>query len=308
MKRIDQLEKYRDVRDKFQSNYIVICNGLTYDDALTILFKKLDTINTIKDSVKRKYLNDRVYSLIEYMKQKRPEDKDTTLYLVGKDLEVIPLKKKWIGVLNEWDVSDFIFMNGEYFDIDYLNSLFLDTDYHDIIQIMNKSLKHVHLNRTKRKVKHEEDIGSTFDLGEYISKNTKGRCMVHGVSSTIKSFKTKNENILLFTKRMTDDRIFEEFDKHLMLDVHKQVQELIGHMQNEKMMHRVKVGKDIQKAIKCALIQTLYSTPEKAKLIREKVPKDLQNFEIVEVFKLEKGDIGDVLEKDYNGVLGFTYY
>ena len=93
-----------------------------------------------------------------------------------------------------------------------------------------------------------------------------------------------------------------------MLDIHKIVQELIGHLGNEKMMDRVKVGKDIQKGIKYGQIETLYCTQKMAKVIREKVSKDLQNFSIVEVLTLEKGDTGDVLNNNYKGVIGFTYY
>ena len=93
-----------------------------------------------------------------------------------------------------------------------------------------------------------------------------------------------------------------------MKTIHKKVDELFNHMQNEKMMHRVKVGKDISKAIKYSQIQTLYSTPEKAIQIREVIPKDMQNFEIIEVLMLEKGDTGETLKNDYNGVIGFTYY
>jgi len=307
MLKIEELEEFRNIRDKFQSSYTILINNIQVDDIISRLYKKLDIINTIKDGVRKKYLNDRVYTLIEHFKQLDPETFNSGIYLLGKDIHVIDLKKDWINVLNDWSVPNFIFMNGEYFDIDYLTNLLLDISYLDIIRIMNKKLTHTQINTTKRREITEMDMGGDFELEEYISKNTKGKCMVHGVSSTTKSFKP-TDGTLVFPRSLTDEQIFKEFDKADMLETHEIVEELFGHMKNEKMMHRVLIGKDINKAIKYSQIQTLYCSPKMAAAVMSKVPDDLKNFKIVEVLTLEAGDTGDVLNKDYKGAIGWTYF
>jgi len=304
---MDDLDRFRGNRDKFESNYTIIVNGMLVDEVIALLTKKLDHIDQIKDNVKRKYLNDRVYTLVEYFKQLNPEDTNTGLYLLGKELEIIKLPKSCVTMMNDWLLPSFVFRNGEFFDIDYLNSIFFDNEYHDTIKIMNRKLTHVHLNVNKKRTVLDQDIGNDFDIVEYISKNTKGKCLLHGVSSITKGFKATN-NVIVHTKVLTDDEIFYEYKKDRMLQVHQEVQEIFGHLMNEKMMHRVLVGKDIQKAIKMSQLKTLYCTPKMVKNVTERVPTDLQTFNIVEVLTLEKGDTGDVLDLTYSGAIGFTYF
>ena len=309
MSKIDELEQFRDIRDKCQSQYTIIINNISVEDIISLIYKKIEVVKTIKDIYKRKYLNDRIYSFIEYFKQFEPETIKSEIYLLGKNIINVPLTKKWINTLNEWNIPNFIFENGEYFDIDYANSLLLDNEYYDVIKIINKKMLHSHLNRVKQRVKHEQNIGGESDLNEYIANNvnSNNKCLLHGVSSITKNVKP-TDKMLVFTKTLSDDEIFKEFDKDVMLQIHQEVEELIGHLQNEKMMNRVLIGKNIQKGIKYSQIQTLYCSPKMVNNIKNKVPIDLQNFIIIEVLTLKTGDVGDILERSYQGAIGFTYF
>ena len=222
-----------------------------FDCATSAMHLRLRT----KDNVKKKYLNDRVYSLVEHFKNALPEDVITNVYLLGKRIDVIPLTKQHIATLNEWSVPTFIFRNGEFFDIDYVQALLFDVEYHDTIRIANKHLTHVQLNTTKRRTVFEREVGADFDLEEYIGKSTKGVCLIHGVSSITKNTKP-TDKLLVFTKQLTEEQIFDEYTKNAMLQVHAEVQDMFNHLANEKMMHRILIGKDIQKAIKLNQIQT----------------------------------------------------
>ncbi len=304
---VKELEPFRDNRGKFESLYTIVINDILASEVVDKLYKKLELVNLIKDKFKKKYLNDRVYSIVEYFKQLHPDDKVSGIYLVGKELEEIELNKNYKAIMEEWNVDPFIFRNGEYFDIDYLNSLFEDLSYFDIIKINNKKLTHYHLNPTKKKVVYETNNTKEMDLEEYIRKNTGSKCLVHGVSSLIKTI-VQSKNLLVYVKELSDSMIFDEFEKDKMKEVHACVSECIGHMSNEKMEHRIKIGKDLQKSIAHCILKTMYCTSEMLEKVNKNVPKDLLNFEIVEVRSLETGDVGDVLEKDYGGAIGFTYY
>jgi hypothetical protein len=219
------------------------------------------------------------------------------------------LSKDNIRILNEWQIPSFVFRYGEFFDIDYLNGLLFDESYYDIINITNKKVIHTHLGKEKKKTIFDKEV-SEFDLDNYIKENVNvnSRCLVHGVSSIVKSYKPINTDILVFQKNLSDEQISNEFQKQKMRKVHEKVNELLGHLHNEKMSHRVLVGKDIQKAIQYSGIETLYCSTKMLEKILIKVPKDLQTFNIVEVVSLEKGDVGTVLEESYMGLLGITYF
>lgn len=302
------LEQFKEIRDKFESSYTIIINGLSVENTISTLYKKLDTINQMKDNVKRKYLNDRIYSLIEHFSTFAVDDILHNIYLLGATLNIIPLNKTHMQTMSDWSVPAFIFRNGEYFDIEYIQTLLLDESYYDIIKIMNKQVTHIHLGKEKRRSMFDQNVSSDFDLATYIKENVKGKCLVHGVSSLTKSFKPINTDILVFPKALTDDQIIQEFHKAAMYKIHEKVNELLGYIQNEKMMHRVLTGKDIQKAIQYSQIETLYCSTKMINKILSKVPKDLQTFKIVEVSSLEKGDAADILENSYMGLLGLTYF
>jgi hypothetical protein len=305
---IEELEEFRDIRDKFESNYTVIVNNMLVGEIQNVLTKKLETINTLKDNFKKKYLNNRFYSLVNFFNQKDPTLKNSGIYLVGQELQIIDLKKSWSKTLNEWGVSKLLIRNDEYFPIDYINSLLLDNSFYDVVEINNKNVTYKHLNKTKKKIIKSFEVGKDFSLIEYILEKCKNEenCLIHGISSIIKSF--KNDNVLAFNKRLRDEEIFDEFNNKNMGKIHNELREIMGHLSNEKMTHRVKIGKDIQKAMKYVQLQTLYCTEQFAKKVRENVPIDLQHFTIITVTQLEKGDIVTTLQNDYGGALGYTYY
>ena len=223
---MDTIDTFRDIRDKFESNYTIIVNNLTIEQIKKQLHKKLDHISTIKDNVRRKYLNDRVYSLIEHLNTFPEENVNTCIYLLGKTISIIPLSKQHASTLDQWSIPKFIFMNGEYFEIDYIKDLLFNNEYYDTIKINNKQLTHIQLNKIKQRKILDKDISNGFDLLDYISDNTKGKTLVHGQSSITKSLKP-TDKILVFTKELSDDQIFKEYNKDLMLQVHQEVQDLI---------------------------------------------------------------------------------
>jgi acylphosphatase len=307
-KSIPELEQHQDILDKFESNFTIIINNIKISEALNILSKKLGQINKKKDNVKRKYLNDRLYTLIDHLKEADPESIVSNLYLVGRDLDIIPLQKKWKHTMREWSIPSIVVKNDDMFDIDYLNAVFVDATYHDVIRIMNKTLTHVHLNKYKKKIHMTKDIGSSFDINQYITDNVlNSKCLLHGVSSIVKN--TNNTDLLIVVNGDQDDvQIILEFEKNEMKSIHKSIVELFEHMTNENMMHRVKVTKELQTAIAIGLIETIYCTEKMYKMIEDNVPKDLQNFKMIIVRSIVKGDVVDKLNNDFKGAIGYTYY
>ena len=76
--------------------------------------------------------------------------------------------------------------------------------------------------------------------------------------------------------------------------------EHLGWVGNEKMIDRFLFGKDLQKGIAEYKVKTIYCTPSMLEKIMLKIPKKFLNFEIIEIDRLEQGDVYDSLN-GYNG-------
>ena len=189
--------------------------------------------------------------------------------------------------------------------ITYLNDLFLNFEFDDVILFNNMTMKHIKLNTTKQKIIYDQNV--TRDIGlEYINKNIKDKCLIHGVSSIIKTLKL--EKHFIFNKYLTMEQIYECFRKDEMLTKHKRLKECLDYIKNEDLIDRVKFGKDIRDAIDIYMIKTLYCSKIKYDKLKKIYSEDVLNFEILIIDKVEQGDIGDIFMKDYNGIIGYTYY
>ena len=168
------------------------------------------------------------------------------------------------------------------------------------------------LNSTKKKIYYSEE-SKDIDIEEYIKENNKNNndlshneFLVHGVSSHLKNLKLDGHHV--FKKYLTDDEIFRVFYESDMIKKHKMLEECIGYLSNEKMEHRVKFGKHLQKGIKNYIIKRVFCTKAMNEKLHNILSFEYLNFEIIEVESLKENDIVDILDRDYKGIIGFTYY
>lgn len=305
MDKCSMFDEFRYQKDKFESMYTVIINKAEKKDIVDHLLHKLKIVNTIKDNFKKKYLNDRLYSFLEYINN-IPDGVDCTdVYFVGPAVDRVSIPKKFVNVLREYDVPPITIRNGEHFDVDYLVDLFMDMEFRDILKANNNRLKHYKVNSTKRKCLHDEEHKS-LDIDEYLSSNVDNKCLICGVSSAIKKIKT-DEHIIV-PKNITMDEAMDIFAEDEMRQLHVELEEVLQHLDNEKMADRVLIGKDLEKGIQNFMVKTIYATPKKIEKLREVFDKDTLNFRMVEIRRVEKGDIFDTLVKQYKGIVGFSYY
>jgi len=302
---IKELEQFKSVSDKFDSLYTVVVYSTDIQEFIKVLYKKLKIVQKVKNDFKRKYLNNRLYSFVNYMEQGGHKSPINSLYLVGKEIFEYKLQKKHIGILKEFNVDKILIKSDGIFDIDYINSLLTDRSYREIIFVRNNKLRHIYLNETKRKVINEEEEKS-LDVEKYIKENVKSKCLVHGVSAVLKNLKLNGHHVI--KKHLTDNEIKEFYRREEMAKRHIQLKEYISMMQREDLMHRVKCGKDLQKAIRKCMIKEVLCSKVMARKIEERIPKELQNFQIIIIESLEKCDIGEDLVRNYSGIIGLTYY
>lgn len=297
---MNTLKEFESETDKFDSLYTFVLHNVDTESVSQHVKGLMDKVGTIKDTVKRKYLNDKLYSMVEWLGKAKIENFNNVV-LLGKQIECIDLSKSNIALLKEFKISTIICRNGRQFDIEYLNNLFFDMKLYDVINIQNKQITHVKLNSTKHKKVMSTD-SSTFDIQEYVCSNIKGVCLYHGVSSILKGLKYD----MVFTRQLEFDEILNEFNKLEEKHIHKKFQELLDMIQNEKKMHLVAFGVDIMK--RDYDIKTVFCIKDKLAKVETYFKKKNLSPEIVVLSQLEPGDLFSTLKNDHQGIVGEFYY
>jgi len=297
---MNTLKDFESETDKFNSLYTFVLHDIDTESVVQYVKGQMDKVNTIRDGVKRKYLNDRLYSMVEWLTKTKLE-KFNSIVLLGKNIEQIDLSKSNISLLNEYKIPTIVCKNGKCFDIEYLNNLFFDMKLYDVVNIRNKQITHIKLNSTKcKKIMSTES--STFDINEYSSSNIKGPCLYHGVSSILKGLKYE----LVFTKQLEFDSILEEFNKLEEKIIHKKFRDLLDMIPNEKKMHLVAFGTEIMK--RDYDIKTIFCIDSKLEKVKTYFKKKNLSPEIIVLSQLEPGDLFSTLKNDHSGIVGEFYY
>jgi len=282
---IEELEQFRQTEDKFESLYTIIFHSISVQDIVSYLFKKLKKLGNLASGFKRKYLNDRLYGLIEYLQKEYNETEIiNSIFLIGKDINPIILTIDHLKLLKECNINSIICKNGNNYDIDYLNHLLTNCDFKDVLHIDNNHVIHYKMNETKQKIASEINIKNT-DINDYISSITT-KSIIHG----------------------NNDEIFELFDKDIILKNNQKLEVILGFIENEKMMDKVLIGKDIGTAIKNYQVKTIYCVRKMLDKLHKCYPKDLLNFEILEVKSYDDEDKVYDFNKNFKGVIGVKYF
>lgn len=304
----NNMEEFAKRKDKFESLYTIICHGASVPELKDFIFKKLEIIDKMKDMVKKKYLNDRVYSIIEYLKTNfKDDDKINHIFLVGETIEQFKLSTSQKNCLDYYQVKNIWFENGEHFKLDEVKDLIENHNHYEVLHIDNNKMFHQQITSYKRRSHHKEE-NRELDILEYLKANKIKKALIFGVSGHIKKIKEKTNHIII-PKKISHKEILDCFFKDEMTDKHKKLEDDLKMMKIEKTMHRFKVGKDLAKALDGSEIMNLYVTPKRAKRITKKLPHLIENVKFFCVIeRIEKGDIYDTLDKDFDGAYGITYF
>jgi hypothetical protein len=307
---MNDLEKYRNITDKYQSLFTILTYNTLLDDILGRLTNQLKIIQTIKSSYKRKYINDRLYKFICFLKETDLSDKNkfNYIFLIDDTIEYIKLSKKQINILNEYNIINYTFIFDDYFHIDYLIDLFTNFTFNDVIYLDKKIGKHYLINTNKKKIINQFSCSKESDITQYISKNTLNKCLIHGQNTILK--KLTVNNILVFNKKLNNDEIINAFMDEQMKENHKQLKKCFD-MLLDKDNHLVvygKLDKEIKEAIENYKIKKLFVHIDVLSKLHQLISKEYFNFDVIEINSIDKNDIGKQLLVNYNGIIGISYY
>lgn len=302
-------DKYINKHDKFDSLYIFVLYDCDYDVFSEKINKIMNIMDNISDIKRRGFLKNRIHEFREYIKINNKIGKNIDgIFFVSDSINEYDLDKYHKDTLLMFDHPKFSYDYGSNYPISWLKNLLLDRDYVNAVHIKNNDIKINWLNPTKKKKIFEETI-KAMDLKQLISdKIPKGdKYIIHGSSVVLKSFVDVNA-LFVSTKEMNDDALFIEIGKAKFRKNNEMCQDLLTKLTDPKEGKKIVFGKDIKTAIKDNLLSILYCTEQISDKVSKEVPKELLIFDIKIVKSFDKDDIGEILEKNYSGMVGVKFY
>lgn len=303
---MEEYNKFREIKDKFNSLYMIIARNITKDELLDFINNKLNNIKKVKDKYKRDYLVNRLYSFKEYLEDSDYNKSLNHVFFISNVIDEVIISKNSINILNDYNFPNIIIKSDNIFDIDYLNELLYDTIYKSVIEIKNDNLYHCHINKTKGSKNIKEcKINKNYKIQDYL-KDIREKTLIHGVSIHLKNLKLNNH--LVFRKRLDNTEIFNVFMKEEMKVYHKELKKCLSLYKRTDINHKIVIGKDIVKAMKYNLLEKIYCIKEKEKILKDNFSKYLDNIKIIIIEEVEKGDIVSDFNNECKGIIGVKYY
>ena len=296
----------------------IITYNMSANDIIANITTKINNINNIKNNFKKKYLSDRLHNFINWLNENYIDGQINSIFLISNNINEIKLSPDNIKLLKKYEISQFIFLHDNHFKTEYIHKLLYDLEFYDVIKLEKNKLIHTKLNSTKHIIINTVDI-KKIDINKYVKETKSGPmsgpksgpkscqkpCLVHGA---IKD-KILDVDIIYNEKdKLTNSEILDIFEQHNMLKIHNTLGEYLLYLNNDKLIDKLIFGNDIVKAILNYKIKTLFCTDKMLTKVRNTIPPEYLNFEIVQVISLNKSDIGDKLHSDYNGIIGIAYY
>ena len=226
------------------------------------------------------------------------------IFLIDDENNQIPLHKKEIKTLTEYNVPNYIFMYGEYFQIDYLIELFTDMTFYNTLKCDGKSASHIIMNNTKQKLIQNVSL-KTID--SYIENNRDANFLMYGSYPKALKFGFMS----MIPKNLHKAEIIKHFYTKQMMLNHLKLEKCFDMLDNEKEIDLVIYGKlsgKIKVSIESYMVKTLFVSQETLSKLKSHIDSDYFNFEIVMIEKLEEGDISERLMNDFKGVIGIARY
>ncbi len=298
---MEDLLKLRNVKGKLDTMFTIIVYNYKKENFLAYLDKQLDSINNkMKDAFKKKLINDRIYDFKLNVESSAP-DMINFIYLVGDDLHKYELSKKEIKILTEYKIRTLYYEYDEKFQIDYIDKLFNDFTFYKVAELDKKCLTFYDMNSTKIKKINSESVNNQNELAEMSSNYD----LVHGNSTLLKNFTC---NKIFFNKRLSPDEVIDEIGKMIIKNDHNKLEDLFDNMTNPKYDNKIFLGgMETKKYTEMSLVKTLFIHESIYKRFLKHFSEYI-NFEIIEIKKLEPGDISTKLLNDYDKCIGELYY
>lgn len=297
---------WEDIEDSGKLYYTIMVYNLKVEEIIKKVESKLEKVNNnMKNNFKKKIINQRLYPVLEYLKDQNLNEILNILLFSGKDLNIFNLTKKQILICNNWNLPQFYFYSDDKFNIDYLKNLFNEKNTNIIFEINNQNLKIIEIDKVKSRILEQNNITDDeyFDL-KFKNFNPK---IIHGTGSYLKKIKNINN---IYTKKLDTEFIIDKIEELEILNNHKILElEVLSQIENPQVINKLMFGKkEVSNGILDYMVKKLFISKKLYKSLKKNISKEYLNFEIIIIKKNSNGDIGDIFFKNYEGIIGIKYY
>lgn len=297
---------WKDINETGKIYFTIMTYNLKVENIIQKINDKLNKVNSnMKNNFKKKIINQRLYPVLEYLKDLKINDLLNVIILSGDELKIFNLSKEELLICNKWEFTNFYFESDDKFKIGYLKNLLNENNLNIIFELENQLLKIIEIDKVKSRIIERKNIENEDDFNKIIKKlNPK---LIYGTGSFLKKLKFL-ENINL--KKLNKKEIIEKITKTEILKNHKILQnEILSQLQNPNLMNKFLFGKsEISKGILDYMVQKLFITKKLLKSLKKNISNEYLNFKIVIIDKYENGDIGETFIKNYDGIIAIKYY
>jgi len=311
--------QYEEIKSKFNGSFTIVAYKLSQENLIQKINHQIGLINLMSDRYKKNFLLNRIFTLRDYVNSQYIEKtyQISNVFLVHDEIINIEINKLWSSNIDEFDINNFIFKYTEYFDINFLKDLFLNTTYTDTILVSQNKFTHSRYTPSKRKYV-DEGNSNNIELQKYIndfigsltksdSDTLMPKLLIYGPGQIIKNFTFNDDRVIIVPKSLREEEITMQINVRLNDMKSKELENWLNNIIHPEHGKKLVFGKDIMKAMNDKLIKTVYCTPEMIKKIKNKVPIELQLFEMIEINSYGD-DVGKVLKDNYSGIIGILYY
>jgi hypothetical protein len=171
----------------------------------------------------------------------------------------------------------------------------------------NNTLKHFHLNLTKKRV-HLEKTEKSMNINKYINESCANNiCIIHGISSLIKTIDL-SENIVVLSGDNTDDVLIQVYKNIGNKKNIKLLKYWLDKIIDPKESHKLVFGKDIGSCIIDCSLKTIFCSLERKTKILENFGKEHKIPELIVILKDDNDFTCRQFFEDFKGGLGIKYY
>ncbi len=304
---IEEISKFKNMNEKF--SYSILTYSYTNEELIDLLKKKLENINKkIKDSFKKKFINERVFSLITNLESSFNMNEIVNgIFFVNTDINKIIFSKENVKYCNKWSLQKLWLDYDDKFSTQYLTQLFSEKSLEIVFKFSKSDYTVLEIDSVKSRTIESHSSMDEDSIKNYISKFKPS--VLYGNNQILKKF-NELDGILIDMKNLTNEELVEVIEvKNIKENQELFKKEFLDNLTNPSQQDKLLFGRnEVVEAVNNYMVKKLFINPKLYNILLEKLDNSVLNFEILIVKPNEPGDYGQILNRDYGGIVAIKYY
>lgn len=305
-KNFTQFEKTDSPREDLIS---FLVHDLTSSEWIDRLYQQLKKLQAIKNSYRRKEANDKLFSLITFLKENhQPEDIVNYICLIDKEIYLFKIPKKPLQVLKEYRIHNYNYYRDYAFKINIFKDIFHNWEWKHIVEWSSNGVEYYKITQFKKTIPELLPKDSIGELSSEINTISLGKSIgiIHGRNSMLKKLNV-SDKWKIYTTHLHREEIWTEFRKINLQQNNKLLDNVFQLMRTDD--SKLIIGEtEMKQAIEYYMVKEVYCSENMLEKLKSLANPDYYNFNIIIIGCLEKGDSADIIERDYGGYIGIKYY